>query len=166
MKASRVTAWALAIGVALSLNAAHSADSPKKGTFTAKFGWNSAGKTYEMEKNRLFWVGDFSGTLFNDKPGGFMDRAAVSCPGTNDIRLDGQTSSAQGNCIVTDAQGDKAFASWWAKGPFPGPFQGEFTWTGGAGKFTGIKGTSKFSAMMTAPTTSGYCLWDATWELP
>lgn len=161
MNASRFTACALAIGVALSLNTANAADQARKGTFTAKFGWNSVGKTYEMEKNRLFWVGDFTGTLFNDKSGGFMDRAAVSCPGTNDIRLDGQTSVAQGNCIVTDAQGDKAFASWWSKGPFPGPFHGEFTWTGGTGKFTGIKGSSKFSAVMTPTTASGYCLWDA-----
>lgn len=166
MKASRITAWALAAGLAVSFGSATAADLPKKGAFTAKFGWNSTGKTFEMDKGRLYWVGEFTGTLFNDKAGGIMDHAAVACPGTNDVRLDGQISSAQGNCIVTDAQGDKAFASWWSKGPFPGPFSGEFTWTGGTGKYAGIKGTSKFSAMITAPTTSGYCLWDATWELP
>ena len=166
MKTTRFTACTLAVGLTLAFSNADAADLPKKGTFTAKFGWNSSGKTYEMEKNHVFWVGDFTGTLFNDKAGGIMDGAAVSCPGTNDIRLDGQTSSAQGQCIVTDAQGDKAFASWWSKGPFPGPFHGEFTWTGGTGKYAGIKGTSKFSAMMTPPTSSGYCLWDAAWELP
>lgn len=166
MNASRIAAWALASGLAVSAGFAAAAELPKKGTFAAKFGWNSTGKTFEMGKDRLYWVGEFTGTLFNDRTGGIMDHAAVTCPGTNDIRLDGATSSAQGNCIVTDAEGDKAFATWWSKGPFPGPFQGEFTWTGGTGKYTGIKGVSRFSAMMTPPTTSGYCRWDAAWELP
>ena len=166
MKSYNLIRFSVALILGLSMQGVYAADVTKKGNFSGKFGWNSSGKTYEMAQNHLYWVGEFTGTFFNDKTGGFMDKAAVSCPGTNNIRLDGQIGSAQGNCIVTDAQGEKAFATWSSKGPFPGAYQGEFTWIGGTGKYAGIKGTNKFSAVISAPTTSGFSIWDATFDLP
>jgi len=47
-------------GAAMSQSQA--ADLPKQGKFTAKFGWYAVGKVFELEKDHLFWVGEFSGT--------------------------------------------------------------------------------------------------------
>jgi hypothetical protein len=46
-----------------------------------EFGWFGVGKAYEIEKGHYYWVGEFSGTFFNDKgPGSMFHRAGVKCP--------------------------------------------------------------------------------------
>jgi hypothetical protein len=57
----------------------------KRGTFTSQFGWYANGKTYEIEKDHLLFVGEFSGTNFNDAGRGFLHLVSVACPGINDI---------------------------------------------------------------------------------
>jgi hypothetical protein len=48
---------------------------------TGEFGWFGVGKAHEMEKGHFYWVGEFSGTFFNDKgKGSPMHRAGVKCP--------------------------------------------------------------------------------------
>lgn len=44
----------------------------KKGTYTGHFGTYTIGKTFELEKDHVFWVGEFSGTFFNDAEKGFQ----------------------------------------------------------------------------------------------
>lgn len=127
MRISRsIVAVCLLGGFALPLQAA---DLPKQGKFTAKFGWYAAGKVFELEKDHIFWVGEFSGTVFNDAGSGFMHMASVVCPGSNDIHLDGRPGGAEGYCVVTDKDGDKAYSMWSCKGPFPGPSDGDNKWT-------------------------------------
>jgi hypothetical protein len=161
-----VTALMVAFGLLAPGFQGIAADLPKKGKFTGNFGWYAVGKPHELEQNHLYWVGEFGGTFFNDDGKGFMHQSSIVCPGTNDIRLDGSPGGAQGNCIVTDKEGDKAFLWWKCVGPFPGPCNGDFQWTGGTGKYAGIKGNSKFYAVTIAPTSSGYSVWTASWELP
>jgi hypothetical protein len=51
-----------------------------------QFGWFGVGKTYEIERGHVYWVGEFNGTFFNDKgKGSPFDKAAVKCPAYNDI---------------------------------------------------------------------------------
>lgn len=157
---------ALALVLGFLVSYASAADLPKKGKFSGNFGWYATGKSHEIEQNHLYWVGEFAGTFFNDDGKGFMHQSSIVCPGTNDIRLDGSLGGAHGNCIVTDREGNKAFLTWKCSGPFPGPCNGEFQWIGGTGKFTGIRGNSKFYAVTIAPTSSGYSVWNASWELP
>lgn len=76
MKASRVTAWALAIGVALSRTLPTRRPAPE-GDVHGEVRLERRGQDLRDGEEPLFWVGDFTGTLFNDKPGGFMDRAAA-----------------------------------------------------------------------------------------
>jgi hypothetical protein len=159
--------WALCAGaLAVCSTAGFAADLAKSGKYTGKFGWYSVGKGFEMEQNHLFWVGEFSGAFFNDKSGGFMDLASVVCPGSNDVFLDGKAGDAKGYCIMTDKQGDKAYLVWKCNGSFPGPCNGDFQWTGGTGKYSGIKGNNKFYGVTIAPTASGYSVWEGGWELP
>ena len=74
---------------AAAMSQPQAADLPKQGKFAAKFGWYAVGKVFELEKDHIFWVGEFSGTVFNDSGSGFMHMVSMVCPGSNDIHLDG-----------------------------------------------------------------------------
>src|SRR5437867_2016424 len=133
----------------------------KQGTYSGKFGWYAVGKGFEIEKGHEFWVGEFSGTFFNDAGEGFMHETSWVCPGVNDV-INGVSQVSHGYCVITDKDGDKAFLVWKAgKG-----FEGDFQWTGGTGKYTGITGNNAFTALLIGPTPSGYSLWKGEWKLP
>ena len=74
----RVGIATLLLGVA---TLGQTADLPKQGKYTGKFGWYATGKVFELEKDHIYWVGEFSGTIFNDAGSGFMHMASVVCPG-------------------------------------------------------------------------------------
>jgi hypothetical protein len=148
---------------ALAFNAT-GADLPKSGKLTGKFGWYAIGKTVEIEKDHYFWTGEFNGTFFSDTSGGPMDLTSVVCPAMQDVK--NGKAFAHGYCVVTDTSGDKAYLSWKCSGTFGDKCNGEFQWTGGTGKYTGIKGNNKFYGVTLLPTASGYSVWDGGWELP
>ena len=66
-------------------------------------------KTYQIEKGHLYFVGEFSGTFFNDKgKDSLFDRAGGKCPAFYDIDLNNKKGKAGGYCVVSDAPGDQA----------------------------------------------------------
>jgi hypothetical protein len=113
----------------------------------------------------MFFVGEFNGTVFNDAGSGFLHETAWICPGMNDLR-NGISLAAQGYCVVTDKDGDKAFLTWKGhKGTAPNKGSGDFQWTGGTGKYTGLKGNNTYEAVVITPT-SGYSILKGEWQLP
>lgn len=137
----------------------------KQGKFRGKFGVQAVGTTHEIEKGHVFFVGGFSGVFFNDAANGFIDKSSVECPGVNDI-VNGLATSNHGYCIVTDKDGDKAFLVWSGKDTSPGVGGGDQHWTGGTGKYSGIKGNStyRYAAIGTSPAYS--VVWEGEWQLP
>jgi hypothetical protein len=80
--------------------------------------------------------------------------------------LKGISTAAQGYCIATDKDGDKAFLTWKGhKSTEPNRLAGDFQWTGGSGKYTGIKGNNTFEAVFVT-SNSGYALHKGEWQLP
>src|SRR5438132_10538004 len=62
-----------------------------------QYGWFGVGKTYELEKGHRIWVGEFSGTFFNDKgKGSLFDQAGVKCPGIVDNDTNSKKMKATG----------------------------------------------------------------------
>ena len=102
--------WSLlvAVGIVLVLGAQADAQMAKQGTYAGNFGWYAIGKTFELEKDHAFWVGEFSGTFFNEAGQGFLHGTSWVCPGVNDL-TNGASTASQGYCVVTDKEGDKAF---------------------------------------------------------
>jgi hypothetical protein len=142
---------------------------PKKGSFTGKFGWYAVGKVTELEKGRLFFTGEFSGVFFNDKSGGALDGIGVQCPGVNEIIFgaDGGKSVANGVCTLIDMEGDRIYSRWAISGSFPvGTEPADWEFTGGTGKYAGIKATGRFDTTVLAPTNSGFSIWNMPYELP
>ena len=108
------------------------------------------------------WNGsEFSGTFFNEAGQGFLHGTSWVCPGVNDL-TNGASTASQGYCVVTDKEGDKAFLVWkGGKG-----FEGTYQWTGGTGKYTGLKGNNTFRGVPLPPTAQGYGLLKGEWQLP
>ncbi len=76
---------------------------------------------------------DFPGAV-PEIPVSDVDTAAV-----NDI-LNGLSIANHDYCIVTDRDGDKAFLVWKGQDTSPNVGGGSQEWTGGTGKYSGIKG--------------------------
>lgn len=151
-------------GLALSFGLgtpAHAEDWKVVGTF----GWFGVGKAYEIDKGHIYWVGEFSGTFFNDKgKGSLFDKAAVKCPAHNDIDTIKKKNSYAGYCIITDTDGDQAYLKWQGGGDTKvGP--GTWEYTGGTGKYKDISGSNYtfvgFNQVNWADgTASGYATWN------
>ena len=129
-----------------------------------EFGWMGVGKAYEIDKGHFYWVGEFTGTFFNDKgKGSLFHHAGVKCPAYNDLNFPTGKSKGGGYCVITDKDGDKAYLSWANEGDnTSGP--GTFTYTGGTGKYTGISGTNKFLGVTEINWSDGTATGYATWN--
>lgn len=129
-----------------------------------EFGWFGVGKAHEVEKGHYYWVGEFSGTFFNDKgEGSLFHKAGVKCPANFDLDLNARKHTAGGYCTVADADGDQVYMSWLIKGDGRSG-AGTFSYTGGTGKYKGIKGTNNFTTLIQVNwpdgTTSGFASWN------
>ena len=155
---------AFAVAAVFALSAPLQAEDLK---VTGEFGWFGVGKAHEIEKGHFYWVGEFSGTFFNDKgEGSPLHRAGVKCPAWFDADFNNKKSKAGGYCIMTDLDGDQVYATWQNAGT-PGPGgkgPGTFTYTGGTGKYQGISGTNTFVGVTQVNwadgTSSGYATWN------
>jgi hypothetical protein len=82
-----------------------------------QFGAFGIGKVYEIEKGHFYWVGEYSGTFFNDKgEKSLFDHAGVKCPSWADNDVNNKKSKAGGYCILTDLAGDTAYATYQGTG--------------------------------------------------
>lgn len=126
-------------------------------------GYSGAGKAYEIEKGHWYWVGEFTGTFFNDKKDGLLDRAGLKCPAYSDRDMNNKKSKAAGYCIMTDASGDQAYSVWKCEGDTV-TCNGSFEYTGGTGKYQKISGQNTVTGMNVVQwpdgTTSGVATWN------
>jgi hypothetical protein len=170
MKSDRCQRYGHGLAIALGLTAviglgfpAHAEDWKAVG----QFGWFGVGKAYPLEKGHFVWVGEFSGTFFNDKgKGSLFDQAGVKCPGIQNNDTNNKKNKGMGHCTITDAAGDQAYLSWQGEGDgVPGHTgSGTFEYTGGTGKYAGITGKNTYAASTQVKwddgTSSGYATWN------
>ena len=116
----------------------------------------------ELGPNRTVYVGMLPGVFFNDAGSGFMHKTRVDCTIVNDV--DNGKANGNGTCAVVDAEGDKAFLTWRCAGAMPA-CPGEYTWTGGTGKFQGIRGTDRFQGNFIGPSGGGWSDWSGEYHL-
>jgi hypothetical protein len=138
-------------------------DLAKSGKYTGRYDWVFDGKAFPVGQDRTILSGNLPGVVFNDAGKGFLHNARMDCQVFWDINK-GQ-SNANGSCIGTDGDGDKALAFWKCAGTFP-ICDGEFQWDGGTGKYKGLSGNNKFRATAIGQTQSGLAIWNGEWKLP
>lgn len=101
-----------------------------------------------------------------DSGSGFIHRTAVNCAGAND-NVDGIPRLTQGYCTLTDADGDKAILVYKGeKTHGPGAGGGDFQWTGGTGKYVGLRGDNTYDFYTIGQTAQGWVIWKGAWQLP
>jgi hypothetical protein len=133
---------------------------------TGQFGWFGVGKATELEKDHILWVGEFSGTFFNDKgANSLFDHSGVRCPGSYDLNFGKKQGLATGYCIIMGegSSSDRAFLKWTCEGDTV-DCTGTFEYTGGAGRYQSASGTNAFKARTVANWTDGNVSGFATWN--
>src|SRR5262249_31780999 len=124
MKSTKLMHSAATMIVGLMLSGLANAEDWK---VVGEFGWFGVGKAYQIEKGHFYWVGEFSGTFFNDKgKGSLFHRAGVKCPAFFDADFNNKKSKAGGYCTINDTDGDQAYLTWQNAGDTitgPGTFQ-------------------------------------------
>ena len=163
MNRKTCVAYVLAIAVAFLSSSAFGADLPKSGKYAGHFGWVFTGQTQELGANRTVYAGVVSGVMFNEEGKGFLHKARVDCTLMNDVNQG--RANANGTCVVTDADGDKAFLEWKCTGAMPA-CPGDERWSGGTGKYTGLTGPSKFQGNFIGTTGAGWSDWSGEYKLP
>lgn len=154
-----------ALTLVLGVGVTAEAQLAKQGTYRGMLGARAVGTVHEIDKGHVFFVGAFSGVFFNDVANGFLDKSSVECPGVNDI-VNGLSMGNHGYCIVTDKDGDKAFQVWKGKDTSPNVGAGDFQWTGGTGKYSGIKGNGTYRYTGIGTTSTYSVVWEGAWQLP
>jgi hypothetical protein len=133
---------------------------------TGQFGWFGVGKAAELEKDHVFWVGEFSGIFFNDKgANSLFDHASVRRPGSYDLNFGKKEGHANGYCIIM-AEGspsDQAFIKWSCDGDTV-DCSGTFQYGGGTGKYQSASGNNAFKARNTGNCKDGNVSDFATWN--
>jgi hypothetical protein len=154
----------LALALLLSANVPAQAQMAKQGTYAGWFGWSSSGTLYEMGKDEVHWVGEYGGATINDAGKGLWHDAGMVCQGSQ--RIKNGLSTAEGTCVMTDAEGDKTWGQWSCTGKFP-VCDGNYEILGGSGKYAGITGKNTFHSMALAPTKQGWSKFDGgTYRIP
>jgi hypothetical protein len=164
MRLQGVVITLTAIVFVLGLEATAHAQLAKEGTYSGAYGWSVSSMVHQLEEGHVFTQDVYKGTFFNDEGKGFLHESSWVCPAVTEL-VKGK-GNAQGHCIVTDKDNDKAFLVW--KGtidPATG-FNGDYQWTSGTGKYTGIKGDNTFRATLIGSTTEGRGLLKGEWRLP
>ena len=160
--------WILVVVVSLLGATAEAQQLPKSGKYTGKYASHlvpEVSQTYELEKGHVYVLGRSHGVFFNDVADGFLDKTEVTCAIANDL-VDGVSTALNGHCIVTDKDGDKVFTVYEGKGSAPGIIAGDFQWTGGTGKFTGIQGTNTYHVTQIGKNPASWIVWEGEWRLP
>ena len=133
---------------------------------TGQFGAFGVGKATELEKDHVFWVGEFGGTFFNDKgANSLFDHAGVRCPGSFDLNFGKKQMHASGYCIIMGegSPSDQAFLKWSGDGDTV-DWSGTFEYTGGTGKYQSASGSNTFKARTNVNWKDGNISGFATWN--
>jgi hypothetical protein len=154
-------------GVAMLLSAlplvTTAGELPKEGSYSGVFAWHFTGQTAGNDANTI-WGGAGTGPFLNAAATGFLHASLVVCT-TAGSAGKGVTANDRGDCVVTDPQGDLAFATWRCTSC---PSAGEFTWVGGTGKYSGLRGKNTYRNDSAGPAGSpaGWSSWKGEWTLP
>ncbi len=154
----------MVVALVLGLGGTAQAQLAKQGTYSGNYGWSFSSTVHQLEEGHIFSQDVYKGTFFNNEGKGFLHESSWVCPGTTEL-VQGK-GEASGHCIVTDQDDDKAYIVW--KGtidPATG-FKGDYQWTGGTGKYTGITGNNTFRAMAIGSTPEGLGRLEGEWKLP
>ena len=96
-----------------------------------------------MGEDRLQMNYEGSGVYVDDTGKGLLHDSAIYCMGSLHA-IKGEYEET-GFMVFNPPDGDKAYATYKATGKVGESAKGTYTWTGGTGKYTGLKGGGEFT---------------------
>lgn len=136
----------------------------KSGTYSGSFGWSLSSTVYQLEDGHEYTHAVFKGTIFNNNLEGFLHQLSCVAPAVTDL-TNGE-GVANGVGVITDRSDDQAFFSWKGTINAETGFSGDYEWTGGTGKYQGLKGSNAFNAFNIGATPEGVGELKGEWRLP
>jgi hypothetical protein len=111
-------------------------------TVKAMAPWEGQGKVFLIEPQKILFLGTYDGIMYIENDEGSLNAAVFVCPATQEVNAKDKTTKGKGHCIIKKDESNIVFAKWECSGK-PGGCEGDFTLTGGTGKFEGITGSGK-----------------------
>ncbi len=148
---------------------ATAAELAKEGTFSIRAAWSSAWQGFAMGEDRWVSTFDLKGVVTNDAGQGFLHNTSMRCVGLG--RTFKGASEDSGNCVYTDADGDKLFDQWRDRGAAGVGAKDSGGLVGGTGKYAGVQGAYEYERIGVRPVADGTfqgCTVSFTgnWKLP
>ena len=166
MKITTGFAMMLALAAITFLGANADAQQSKHGTFSGIVGYHfPRSQVVEVEKDHWIWGGRYDGAFRSDVSEGFLHRTAVVCTALGEYHKDSMTHNS-GDCAATDKDGDKAIWNWKCTACPGQGWAGEFQFTGGTGKYAGLKGHGTYQETNVLGSGNGWTALKGGWELP
>jgi hypothetical protein len=138
---TRARTCGLGLGLLMGISlAAAPAPADTEQTVKAFAAWQGRGQIFETGPTRATFVGSFTGMLFVETDKGPLDAGFMVCPAIVDVDLTSGNQEARGRCTITAKDGARAYAEVSCKGVHLVGCDGDFTFTGGTDRFTGISG--------------------------
>ncbi len=139
----RLMLAAVAIGMVHAVAASPAA--AEEQTIEAFSVWHARGQILKTGENIGTFVGALRGRFFVETSEGPVEAGTIVCPGTLEVDLEDASQIGQGRCVITGEENAQVFASWTCSGYHLIGCGGEFTLTGGTGKFAGVTGGGPFA---------------------
>ncbi len=143
----RLILVAAAIGMVHA--AAASPAAAEEQTIEAFSVWHARGHLVKTGESSGTFVGALRGRFFVETSEGPVEAGTIVCPATLEVDLEDASQSGQGRCVITSEKNAQVFASWTCSGYHLIGCSGEFTLTGGTGKFSGVTGGGPFTLRST-----------------
>ena len=129
------------VTVGMLVTASHVAFGEER-TIQAMAPWQGSGEVFVVAPEKLMILVIFTGIMYLQGQQGAFDGVVMQCPAVQTLDIKVKRAEASGHCTLTDAADDVVYSAWTCTG-VQGACEGEFTLTGGTGKFAGITGGGK-----------------------
>jgi hypothetical protein len=127
--------------VGMLLTASHVACGEER-TVQAIAPWQGSGEVFVVAPEKLMILARLTGIMYLQGTPGALDGVVMHCPAVQTLDTKAKRAEASGHCTLTDAGEDVIYSAWKCTG-VQGACEGEFTLTGGTGKFAGMTGGGK-----------------------
>lgn len=128
------------LALALTVVAPLSARAAEEATITAFSTWQGGGELFETGPQQATFVGALGGTVYVETDKGPVASGRLTCPATVQIDLVDRAQTGTGHCTIVGEGGDRIYGDIACTGVFLVGCHGDFTLTGGTGRFEGITG--------------------------
>ena len=130
----------VAVATIMSVGLAAAVHAAEETTIEAFATWRGQGTLVPMGPNPAVLVATLEGVVYIQTDQGPLRSGTIICPAIADVSLDDGAQTARGRCAWTANDGDRVFAEWTCEGRHMIGCKGDFTLTGGTGRFEGVTG--------------------------